>query len=260
MYCSTCGAAVAAGRGVCSECGARVAQASPTIVLRSAHTCPRCGYQGEGVSYFSRGSHIAALIALAILTSGIMAAGAIAYYFVRRDHLVCPRCGLDWGKPEAFASGTAVGRPARGEFSGARSETKRSIAGIGLMLFAVLMLGFGLIETEAALVVIGAIAGAGGWLLHRSAGSEREQRRAALLSALQLPVLRLAAEHGGRLTVTQVAAELGWTLPRAEKVLESLNDGYRVSSDITREGVIVYDFLELRHAPPPPALPESGEA
>jgi hypothetical protein len=32
---------------------------------------------------------------------------------------------------------------------------------------------------------------------------------------------------------------------RAEKVLQSLDDGMRVNSEVTDEGVIVYDFLEL---------------
>jgi len=231
--------------------------------LAIAAACPRCGFQGEGVSYFSRGSHVAALIALAVVTAGAMAVGALIYYLVRRDHLVCPRCGLGWGKPvEPHAAGgaTAIDRPAHGGLAGTLRDSGRGVLGIGLMLFAALMLGIGLIEAEAAMVVIGAISGTGGWLLHRSAGTERERRRAALIGALQLPVLRLAAERGGRLTVTQVAAELGWTLPRAEKVLESLDDGYRVSSEVTSEGVIVYDFLELRHAPPPPVLPERGEA
>ena len=61
-------------------------------------------------------------------------------------------------------------------------------------------------------------------------------------------MLKLAADHGGRLTVTEVATSLGWTLPRAEKVLESLEDGYRVSSEVTDEGLIVYEFRELMHA------------
>ena len=36
------------------------------------------------------------------------------------------------------------------------------------------------------------------------------------------------------------------TLRRAEKVLQSLDDGLRVNSEVTDEGVIVYDFLELK--------------
>jgi hypothetical protein len=46
--------------------------------------------------------------------------------------------------------------------------------------------------------------------------------------------------------VTDVATEMGWPMVRAEKVLNSLDDGLRVMSDITDDGVIVYDFLEIR--------------
>jgi hypothetical protein len=61
-------------------------------------------------------------------------------------------------------------------------------------------------------------------------------------------VLRLAAEQGGRLTVTEVAAHLGWPMRRAEKILQSLDDGVRVDSEVTDEGVIVYEFREIVHA------------
>ena len=77
-------------------------------------------------------------------------------------------------------------------------------------------------------------------------------------------MLQLDADRGGRLTVSEVAAQLGWTLPRAEKVLNSLEDGYRVSSDVTDEGLIVYDFRELRYTAtggpaPLPAYPPAAD-
>jgi hypothetical protein len=104
-------------------------------------------------------------------------------------------------------------------------------------------------------------AGAGGVLLRRSADQDRERRRAALLRSLQAPVLKLAAQRGGQLTVSQVAAELGWTLQRSEKVLRSMDDGLRVDSQVTDEGVIVYHFLELLLGPggDPPAPRLSGD-
>ena len=48
------------------------------------------------------------------------------------------------------------------------------------------------------------------------------------------------------------ATRLGWTLPRAEKVLDSLEDGYRVCSEVTDDGLIVYEFRELLFAHPEP--------
>jgi hypothetical protein len=104
-------------------------------------------------------------------------------------------------------------------------------------------------EAEVVVAMFGMAAGAGGWLLQRSANQAREERRAALLAELQMPVLRLAREHNGRLTVTEVATALGWPMRRAEKVLNSLDDGLRVNSEVTDEGVIVYEFLEVMHSP-----------
>jgi hypothetical protein len=106
--------------------------------------------------------------------------------------------------------------------------------------------------------VAAGIAAIGGLLLYQAADGERQRRRAALISALQLPVLRLASQRGGRLTVTEVAAELGWTLPRAEKVLRSLDDGVRVDSEVTDEGVIVYQFRELLRPPGPAGAEEQA--
>ena len=45
--------------------------------------------------------------------------------------------------------------------------------------------------------------------------------------------------------MTEVAAALAWPIRRAEKVLHSLDDGWRVNSEVTDEGVIVYEFREL---------------
>jgi hypothetical protein len=127
------------------------------------------------------------------------------------------------------------------------AESSRGGFSIVLFLLATILAVAGIVNGRPGPLLLAAIAAGAGVLLHRHAETEREARRAALLSSLQLPVLKLAADHGGRLTVTEVATSLGWTLPRAEKVLESLEDGYRVSSDVTDDGLIVYEFLELIH-------------
>jgi hypothetical protein len=119
--------------------------------------------------------------------------------------------------------------------------------GMSVMLFllAAILVVAGIASAQFEPLLIAGVAATGGLVLQRAATREREQRREALLSALQLPVLQLAGRKGGQLTVTEVAAELGWTMRRAEKVLQSLDDGMRVNSEVTDEGVIVYDFLEL---------------
>ena len=47
--------------------------------------------------------------------------------------------------------------------------------------------------------------------------------------------------------MTEVAADLDIGLPAAEKILMSMDDGFRVRSEISDEGVIFYEFPELIH-------------
>ena len=69
------------------------------------------------------------------------------------------------------------------------------------------------------------------------------------MTRLQGRVLLLATEKSGTLTVTEVAASLDLSLSAAEGVLDAMDDGLRVRSDITDQGIIVYEFPELRHHP-----------
>lgn len=252
MYCSTCGARLVEGRSRCDTCGAAVqtAVSSPQRAWSSSlgvsATCPRCGYRGEGVSYFSRGSHVALAVGLTLLTAGAMGAGGLVYYLVRREHVICPRCGRGWGK-----NGMVALVPANGQSGNAAvvmpagGGNGKQAASILLFILAAILVVVGLAASEIVPMVIASVAGSAGIALFRSATIERQKRREALLSALQLPVLQLAGRKGGQLTVTEVAAELGWTMRRAEKVLQSMDDGLRVTSDVTDEGVIVYEFPEL---------------
>jgi len=73
------------------------------------------------------------------------------------------------------------------------------------------------------------------------------ERRKALMQGLQRKVLLLAQAKSGILTVTEVASELTLSLPAAEKLLDDMDDGLRVRSDISKEGVMYYEFPELRY-------------
>lgn len=280
MYCSTCGAHVPAGRSHCTTCGTWVASAGATpqhhapapmgrpahghLPMAAAHTCHRCGYNGEGVTYFSKGTHVAGLIMLGLVSAGIMGVFALVYYLSFRDHLICPRCGKDWGSQRdlallpGHAGGGALQAGAGQHMLPAGRGGAAQGGSIALFLLAAVLVIAGIANLELVPLLLGAAAGAGGFALQTAARKEREARRAALIAGLQMPVLKLAAERRGRLTVTETAAALGWPLPRAEKVLDSLDDGLRVSSEVTDEGVIVYEFRELAHAqgrtlPPPMA-------
>ncbi|HEX5870529.1 MAG TPA: hypothetical protein VFY65_08945 [Longimicrobium sp.] len=220
-------------------------------------TCPRCGFQGEGVSYFSQGGPIMGALFLALLTLPFMGAGGLVYYLMRHDYRACPRCGNSWGKRSEHARALSAGlalnevQPAMPAHEPEMREDARLLRWASYLIFAfaaiLIMAGLGDGAPEA--VIFGALAAGGGTLLWKKANSAREERREKLLMQLQQPVLRLASQRNGVLTVTDVAAALSWPMPRAEKVLNSLEDGLRVASSVTDEGVIVYEFRELMHAP-----------
>ena len=186
----------------------------------------------------------------------ILGAGGLIYFWARHDHRICPRCGHGWGKDgvmafdrpaETFAA-TAVPQR-RGVAVGLRGGGVKRPWSIMLLTLGAILLTVGIVEFAPMAAVFGLLTTAGGVALHIQANAEREERRAALLASLQMPVLQLAAERGGRLTVTEVAAALQWPLRRAEKVLHSLDDGWRVESDVTDEGLIVYEFREILLGP-----------
>jgi len=269
MHCSTCGAIGSLEWGVCADCrkasseGAGAAESHKGTVAhsrlgpdRGAGRCPRCDYRGQGLAYFSSGPHLAALVGATVFTLPLaLGSGGFLYYGLRHDHRICPRCGDSWGKQGERArvppeEGVLEWGPV---FHVPPGEGTRRIASIALSLVAVTLLAVGISEKESIVLALAVAAGGGGLLLHLAANRVREERRARLIAALQLPVIALAARYGGRLTVTEVAACLGWPLARAEKVLHSLDDGWRVSSEVTDEGVIVFEFRELILKPRPHA-------
>ncbi|HET6765643.1 MAG TPA: hypothetical protein VFH27_18315, partial [Longimicrobiaceae bacterium] len=244
---------------------AAVARRTPGTMNRTEADaqCPRCGYTGPGYGHFSRGANVGKLVAATVVTAGVMGAGGIAYYLLRKDHRLCPHCGLKWGQfseralaPTAGSAGMAMRPPVPAVSVWA--EARRRRGSIVLFVLALLLLTVGLTQLEAVPFVLGSLAAAGGFFLHKAAVTAREERREALIAALQPHVLKLAGERNGRLTVTDVATSLGWALPRAEKVLNSLDDGMRVRSDVTDEGVIVYEFPEVMFSTPRFKGPLSG--
>lgn len=267
MYCSTCGARVPEGRSRCDTCGSPVSRPSgygvPAAMpargpLAIAAACPRCGFQGEGVSHFSRGGPVTALLLLTAVTLWpFMGVGGLIYYLMRRDYRACPNCGESWGRRAELALAAGSGRPSvsvHPSVMAAEAEQVESAGGwmfgayvLFAFAFVLAMVAFG--EGEIGAFLLGLVSAGGGVAMVNGAKRAREQRRQALLVALQQPVLRLAEERGGRLTVTEVASSLGWPMPRAEKVLNSMEDGLRIASEVTDDGVIVYEFRELLHAP-----------
>jgi hypothetical protein len=95
----------------------------------------------------------------------------------------------------------------------------------------------------------GLVAAGVGVLLLRSAWQDDEAAAHLTAQERQLAVLRLAESEDGQLTVTEVAAKLGWSMDDAAATLRSLDDGVRVTTTLTDEGIMLYDFPELIHDP-----------
>ena len=125
----------------------------------------------------------------------------------------------------------------------------RRVLGVAMVLFAALMVSVGVVQFEMAAIAVGSVIGAAGTATIWWGLKARQDRRQALMTRLQRRVLLLATEKGGTLTVTEVAASLDLSLSAAEGVLDGMDDGLRVRSDITDQGIIVYEFPELRHHP-----------
>jgi hypothetical protein len=222
-----------------------MALAAPPGVRR----CPRCSYQGEGVPYFRRGGHVGLLIGVSVFTYGF---GGLVYWLARRKHLICPRCGLGWESSSRAltVTGSEAERRLIADEPDERlpgSGMKRRILGTILVLIASLLILVGFVEFEMAAVAVGSVMGAAGSLAFYWGWSGQQDRRKAIVQRIQRKILRLAAAKGGTLTVSEVATDLNLAIPAAEKILTSMDDDLRVRSVISEEGVIIYEFPELRH-------------
>lgn len=94
-----------------------------------------------------------------------------------------------------------------------------------------------------------ASAALGGALIMRRLRREAKKEERQGQVERQLAVLRLADSGDGSLTATEVATRLGWPIDTALETLRSLDDGVRVTSTVTDEGIILFEFLELIHDP-----------
>ncbi len=252
MRCATCGERLDPESDRCPTCGA--AQGRAWMTRRSADSlrddylqqCPRCGYRGHGVSYFSRPGHVGLLIGLSVFTQGV---GGLIYWLVKRKEFVCPNCSLKW--EYAGDSGKALANrfdpDAPDTASLPSNGIKRRLIGSALVLFASFLIMMGLIEVEAAAIAVGSVIGAAGSGTFFWGWKALNERRQALTAGLQRQILRLAGRRGGSLTVTEVASDLNLSLPAAEKALVGMDDGFRVRSEITEEGIIIYEFPEVLH-------------
>lgn len=218
-------------------------------------TCPRCGYVGGGIDYFRRAGHVGLLVGASIFTYGL---GGLVYWLMRRKHRICPQCGLNWAQADDTGAGRhQPGGAVASRFAAGnadpdalpRAGVARRVLGVGMALFAGLLISVGLVNFAMEAVAVGSVVGAGGTAMFWWGVKAQQERRRAMMAGLQKKVLGLATEKGGTLTVTEVAASMNLSLPAAEKILEEMDDGFRVRSEVTDQGIIVYEFPEVRHHP-----------
>lgn len=249
MRCSTCGENLQPGAVRCPTCGTATPVGMAVTRPVGLRRCPRCSYQGEGISYFRRAGHVGLLVGVSVFTYGF---GGLIYWLARRRHLICPRCGLGW---ENASRALAVTGPepeqrlieAEPEEALPSAGMKRRIAGTLLVLLASVLVLTGFVQWEMVAVAVGSVVGTGGSLTFYWGWQGLQERRKAIMQGLQRKILKLASMKGGTLTVTEVAADLNLSLPTAEKILMSMDDGFRIRSEISDEGVIYYEFPELIH-------------
>lgn len=63
--------------------------------------------------------------------------------------------------------------------------------------------------------------------------------------SIENKILQLALKHDGSLTITDVVMGTGLSIKKAEKVLNEMVDGYRVSMEVKDSGIITYEFAEI---------------
>jgi hypothetical protein len=192
---------------------------------------------------------VALLIGVSLFTYGL---GGLGYWALRRNRVICPSCGLAWHHFHQALPPVPEGRaPALMAADDGpplpRGGLLRRILGVGLILLATILVVVGIAEAEAAAIAIGSGIGATGTASFWWGLRGLNERRKALMQKLQQKVLRLATLKGGTLTVTEVAAEMNLSMPGAEKILISMDDGFRVRSEISKEGVLYYEFPEVMH-------------
>ncbi|MGI9627342.1 MAG: hypothetical protein ACR2QM_10940 [Longimicrobiales bacterium] len=212
--------------------------------------CPRCGVQGYGIPYFKRGSHIGLLVGLSVFTQGI---GGIVYYLSRRKHLICSGCGLGFehARPPGTGATNQMVPMGAGQNAPAKqlppSGIGRRVMGSAMAILGTILITAGIVAFEAAPIAVGSVIGLVGSTTFWWGWKALQDRKQAVIQGLNRQVLLLATERKGVLTVTDVAASLNLSLPAAEKILQGLDDGFRVRSDISREGVLYYEFPEVLH-------------
>jgi hypothetical protein len=103
----------------------------------------------------------------------------------------------------------------------------------------------------AALLITVVLPAAGGLALVTgrvgSSGKLSDRRAGLRRQTIEAELLRLAARHGGRITIVEAVSELALTPEEAKEALDALAVRGLADFEVTESGVIVYVFHDLRH-------------
>ena len=134
----------------------------------------------------------------------------------------------------------------------------RFIGGISLLLLSLFML-VGFLRSEASLaapatvaallITVGLPAAAGAALVTGRFGNRRrlaERKDQLRQQTLDAEILRLAGEHGGKITVVEVVRDLAVTPEAAKQALDAMHTRELAEIEITQSGVLVYAFHDLQ--------------
>jgi len=226
--CTVCGTDIPAGQSRCPGCGR---------VFGEDNRCPSCH--------------------------------AIAAVRPRGAGFVCAACGAPRTRlPGTVVQGDGGTGPTGATLSPSavaggllRAMGAASIA-VGILLGAI---GAAFAHGFLGWVVAAVLAASGvglGALLLRLGARARGRALAARREAGERRIVALAERHGGVLTATQLAQELGMGVAAADAALTALADGSRVTVELTDDGLIEYHFRELQHAhlPRVRVAPSVGDA
>ncbi len=272
-FCRQCGRPNPGGAKFCGECGAAAVAETPVggrfvpmitlpvgangVLASRVPPCAHCGSSRPLAGYFSRAANIVKLV----VAAWFWVWPAVVYYLARRDRLLCADCGRWRGSAAALEAAAAMWmgqiassasgsmalilppRDESAELALREAATRKRSAvvwGIASAVFVALAVGSG------AGFVAGAVT-CGGWAAFQlvrgsklqQAGDNRKKRHEALR------ILQLAKTHGGRLSVTDVAASLAMDMGEAERALDALVDGTHVEMNVDDEGRVRYVFTEL---------------
>lgn len=114
----------------------------------------------------------------------------------------------------------------------------------------------GTTDTTALGFILATVFVLGGGALIRSArrtkvpaglkeGPAVEQLPAMSSRDIERTVLTCAKQHGGRITIAEVAAESSLSFTEAKKVLEELSRAGACTVDVTDQGAFIYEFSGL---------------